>query len=147
MVHPDNQYSTTCLPSMIEKVKQGADLVIGSRMASARKNGMPWWKYISNRFLTFLQNLILGTRLSEFHSGLRAYNAKALRSIPYNNFSDDFVFDSEMIVSMRAHNFSITEVETECFYNETVSSISFQRSLIYGCATLKTLLKYLLSRG
>jgi glycosyltransferase involved in cell wall biosynthesis len=142
MVHPDNQYTTACLPDMISKIEKGASLVIGTRMQTARKNRMPLWKYASNRLLTTLQNITFGTSLSEFHSGLRAYDTKALRMLPYHGFSDDFVFDSEMIASMRAYGFSIQEVPTECFYNDSVSSINFQRSLSYGMSTLKTLLLY-----
>jgi glycosyltransferase involved in cell wall biosynthesis len=143
MVHPDNQYSTTCIPEMISKIEHGAHLVIGSRMKTALKNHMPWWKYVSNRFLTITENLILGTHLSEFHSGLRAYNAHTLAAIPFQTFSDDFVFDSEMIACMRAHGYTISEVDTECFYNDNVSSINFHRSLRYGFETIKTLAKYL----
>ncbi|MBA3706514.1 MAG: glycosyltransferase family 2 protein, partial [Bacteroidetes bacterium] len=143
MVHPDNQYSTDCIPEMIKKINNGSHLVIGSRMKTALKNHMPFWKYVSNRFLTVIQNFVFKTNLSEFHSGLRAYNAHTLKTIPYQMFSNDFVFDSEMIACIQAYGYSITEVDTECFYNDTVSSINLRRSIRYGLETLKTLLKYM----
>ncbi len=142
MVHPDNQYTTDCLPEMVAKIEGGAGLVIGTRMKTALKNRMPWWKYLSNRFLTFLQNRTFRTNLSEFHSGLRGYDARSLASLPYRGFSDDFVFDSEVIANMRGRGYSIEEVPTECYYNKDVSSINFARSVTYGLQTLKTLLRY-----
>ena len=142
MVHPDNQYETPRLPEMIEMIRSGkADMVLGSRMTTARKNGMPWWRLLSNRFLTILQNKAFGTHLSEFHSGLRAYRASLLASIDYHSFSDDFVFDSQMIAAIIAHNYKIGEVEVECIYHDEVSSINFGRSVKYGLETLKTLFK------
>jgi len=147
MVHPDNQYNTSCLPEMIAQISNGqASFVMGSRIKSARKYGMPMWKYVSNRILTFFQNIVLRTKLSEFHSGLRAYDARILRTIPYNSFSDDFVFDAEMITCWRAYNHNIGEVDTECYYTDEVSSINFRRSVTYGLQTLQTLLKYTLKK-
>ena len=143
MVHPDNQYDASCLPEMINLIRNhGADFVIGSRIKSARQNGMPNYKYISNRGLTFLQNLIYSTKLSEFHSGLRAYRVETLRNIPYNNFSDDFVFDSEVIAWIIAHRLAIAETDTICIYHKDSSSINFRRSFKYGIETLRVLKNY-----
>ncbi len=143
MVHPDNQYDTSRIPEMIEMVRTGAaDMVLGNRMETALKNKMPWWKYVGNRFLTSIQNKIFNTHLSEFHSGLRAYNAKALRRAPLQTFSDDFVFDSEVIAWFLANGHRVREVPVECYYNTDVSSVGFTRSAVYGCATLRTLIRY-----
>lgn len=143
MVHPDNQYDTKCVPEMIELIEKGeADIVLGSRMQSALANGMPWWKYASNRFLTFVQNLIFCTSMSEFHSGLRAYRAEIFSKIPYRNFSNGFVFDSEVIAWLLTHRYRVGEVPTNCYYVEGVSSIGLWQSLKYGIATILTILKY-----
>ncbi len=146
MVHPDNQYTTSNLPKMIEKIERGAAMVMGTRMDTALKNKMPYWKYVCNRFLSSVQNFVFGTNLSEFHSGLRAYDANELRDIPYQAFSDDFVFDSEMIADILRRGKKIDEVPVECFYNNEVSSINFRRSFKYGLETLRTLLSYKLGR-
>lgn len=144
MVHPDNQYNTSRISEMIGIVKRGeADLVLGSRMATARTHGMPWWKYCGNRFLTFFQNRIFKTHFSEFHSGLRVYDAHALARMPWHTFSDNFVFDSETIAWFLANGYGIREVPTECYYNEKASSLNFCRSVVYGLATLVTLLRFL----
>ncbi len=143
MVHPDNQYDTACLPKMIDLIQnRGVDFVIGSRIKSAKQYGMPIWKYMSNRVLTMIQNLVYSTKLSEFHSGLRAFRSETLRKIPYNKFSDDFVFDSEIIAWILAHRFSIAETDTICNYHKESSSINFRRSLKYGIETLKVLNNY-----
>ena len=147
MVHPDNQYNTQCLPQMIELIRGGGmDLVLGNRMNTARINNMPWWKYVGNSLLTFFQNVIFGARLSEFHSGLRVYNASVLAKMPFKEFSDDFVFDSEVIAWFFAQRLRVGEVSTECYYNEEVSSINLQRSVRYGLSTLHTLYKYMTGR-
>ena len=144
MVHPDNQYNTSRISDMIDLVRNGdADLVLGSRMATALTNKMPLWKYVGNRFLTRLQNWVFKTQLSEFHSGLRAYNATLLSRMPIETFSDDFVFDAEVIAWCRAHSYRVGEISTECYYNDTVSSVNFRRSIEYGFATLSTLIRYI----
>lgn len=144
MVHPDNQYNTSGLPEMIAMVQRGeTDMVLGSRMKTALKNKMPWWKYCGNRFLTVLQNAVFGTRLSEFHSGLRIYRADVLRAMPYQTFSDRFVFDSEVIAWLIANGHRLREYPTECYYNDSVSSVSFKNSVVYGFATLRVLIHYL----
>lgn len=144
MVHPDNQYDTANLGEMISLVRNGTyAMVIGSRMNNACKNGMPWWKFIGNRFLTCIQNGVFGTHLSEFHSGLRAYNAEILKRTPFDGFSDSFGFDSEMIAWFRAHNFAIGEIPVDSFYSDRSSSVNFFGSVRYGFFTLGTLVRYI----
>jgi len=146
MVHPDNQYDTSCLPEMMNHLKNGADMVLATRMKTARSNNMPWWKYWSNRFLTIIQNKIYKQKISEYHTGLRAYNARLLKSMPFEAFSDDFVFDSETIAWTIANNYQIKEVDTHCRYTTEASSINFRRSLLYGLSTLLVLLRFKLGR-
>ncbi|HUD03205.1 MAG TPA: glycosyltransferase family 2 protein [Patescibacteria group bacterium] len=142
MVHPDNQYNTDCIPEMIKCIENGADLVLGSRMETARQNGMPWWKFLSNRLLSTIQNQIYGQHMSEYHSGLRAYNIKLLQMMPYNKFSNDFVFDSQVIAWTIANDFHIDEVKTNCYYSEDASSVGVRASLRYGFATMGVLWKF-----
>ena len=136
MVHPDNQYNTDCMPEMIKHIKNGADLVLGSRMQTARQNGMPWWRFLSNRLLSTIQSWAYSAHMSGYHSGLRAYSTELLQAMPYEKFSNDFVFDSQIIAWAVANGFHIDEVNTECYYTEEVSSIGFMPSLRYGIATL-----------
>lgn len=143
MVHPDNQYDTTMVSEMLGVIGRGeADFVLGSRMQTALQNGMPYWKYTANRFLTWLQNLVFRSDLSEFHSGLRVYRADIFRDMPFETFSDHFVFDSEVIAWCFANKHAITEVPTVCRYTDDVSSIGLWASIRYGCATLWVLVKY-----
>ena len=151
MVHPDNQYDATSIPRMIKPILEGeADLVLGSRLlwgrTSALKGGMPVWKYISNRFLTLTENIVLGTNLSEMHTGLRAYSRKLLTTIPFLLNSDDFVFDTEVIAETVAFGFRIAEVPVPTRYFPEASSVNFKRSAIYGLATLNVMLKFVLDR-
>ncbi len=147
MVHPDNQYDATRIPSMIQPIIDGkADLVMGSRLLGGRaetlQGGMPIWKYISNRFLTTVENLALGTHLSEAHTGFRAYSRKLLLTIPFLLNSDDFVFDSEVIAQTVAFGFKIAEVPVPTRYFPEASSVNFRRSVIYGFSTLNVARKY-----
>lgn len=151
MVHPDNQYDATRIPEMIKPIVQGrADLVLGSRLLGGRaatlQGGMPVWKYISNRFLTAVENLSLGTHLSEAHTGFRAYSRKLLTTIPFLLNSDDFVFDSEVIAETVAFGFKIAEVPVPTRYFPEASSVSFRRSVIYGLATLNVARKFWLNK-
>jgi len=151
MVHPDNQYDATRLQSMIQPIVDGkADLVLGSRLLEGRnatlKGGMPIWKYVSNRFLTTVENLALGTNLSEAHTGFRAYSRKLLSTIPFLLNSDDFVFDSEVIAQSVAFGFKIAEVPVPTRYFPEASSVNFRRSVIYGLSTLNVARKYVLHR-
>lgn len=145
MVHPDNQYDTACIPEMVAMIENDPSigLVMGSRMESALKNNMPWWKYISNRFLTGCENSVFRTRLSEFHSGLRAYRASVFADMPYEKFSEGFVFDTEIIAWLVANDWNIGEVSTNCYYTAESSSLGMAGSIKYGLLTLGTLGKYL----
>lgn len=143
MIHPDFQYDPAYVPQMIEPIIRGeADIVFGSRFLNTdpRQGGMVWWRYWGNRFLTTMQNARLGTRLSEGHSGYRAYHRRALTSIPFQQFSDNFVFDAEMIVAAARMGAVIKEVPIPTRYTSESSSIPFLKSVKYGLATLKTLL-------
>lgn len=143
MIHPDFQYDPTKVPQMTAPLHAGtADMVMGSRFLAGnpRREGMAWWRYYGNRLLTGLQNAVLRTRLSECHSGYRAYSRSLLLSIPYSGFSDDFSFDSQMIAAVARRRMRIAEVPIPVRYAFDSSSISFGKSLRYGVATLKTLL-------
>ena len=149
MLHPDYQYDPKLIPNMIVPILEGrADLVLGSRLldGKALEGGMPRYKYISNRFLTTAENIVLSQRLSEMHTGYRAYTRKLLETIPFINNSDNFVFDTEVIVQTVAFGFRIAEVGVPAVYNEEASSISFLPSVFYGFSTLSTLAKYLLQK-
>lgn len=143
MIHPDFQYDPSYVPQMIEPIVEGkADLVMGSRFLNSdpRAGGMVWWRYWGNRFLTTMQNWVLETKLSEGHSGYRAYSRKLLATIPYQEFSDDFVFDSQMLVAVARRRLPIAEVTIPTRYTQESSSISFPASVRYGLATLRSLL-------
>jgi glycosyltransferase involved in cell wall biosynthesis len=151
MLHPDNQYDATRIPTMIAPILEGkADLVLGSRLLNGRsatlQGGMPLWKYVSNRFLTIVENFALGTDLSEAHTGFRAYSRRLLTTIPFLLNSDDFVFDSEVIAQTVAFGFKIAEVPVPTRYFPEASSVNFQRSVIYGLATLNVSRKVWLHR-
>jgi len=149
MLHPDNQYDATRIPELIEPIRRGQfDMMIGSRFLGkdTLEGGMPRYKYIGNRFLTWAENLVLRQNLSEYHSGFRAYSRKFLTTIPFLLNSDDFVFDSEVLAQATAFNFKIGEIAIPTRYFEEASSIGFKRSVVYGLSTLWTLWKYLLYR-
>jgi glycosyltransferase involved in cell wall biosynthesis len=143
MIHPDNQYDASAIPSMVGRVKGGAALVLGTRMSTALKNGMPMWKYLANRALSFIQNAVFGSALSEFHSGLRAYDADIFLKMPYLTFSDDFDFDSEVIAWCMANHLIVEEVPAECRYTAEASSVGLGASIRYGLATLRVLYDFL----
>lgn len=146
MIHPDYQYDATKIPQMIEPMINGkADAVFGSRIlgGGALKGGMPIYKYISNKFLTFCENLVLGLGLSEYHTGLRAYTKKVLETIPRQDFSDGFLFDTEIIVQLKMYNFRISEIPIETRYFKEASQVRFFAGCKYGMGTLMTLVKYL----
>jgi glycosyltransferase involved in cell wall biosynthesis len=139
MVHPDYQYDPRLVTAMAAMVSSGIyDAVLGSRIGSARAGGMPWWKYAANRFLTGVQNLLMGTRLTEFHTGYRAFSCRALRALPLLANSDDFVFDNQMIAQLVAGGFRIGEITCPTKYFPEASSINLQRSMIYGLGVLRT---------
>lgn len=144
MIHPDFQYDPSYVPQMIAPIaKQQADFVLGSRFLNhnPRKSGMIWWRYWGNRLLTTLQNLVLHTHLNEGHSGYRAYSREVLSTIPFDTFSDDFVFDSQMLAAAARRGFRLTEVPIPTRYTQKSSSISFKTSVRYGLKTLQTLIR------
>lgn len=145
MIHPDFQYDPTYVPHLIAPLKNNqADMVMGSRFLhnDPRQSGMVWWRYWGNRFLTTMQNLALKIHLSEGHSGYRAYTRQLLENIPYQTFSDNFVFDSQLLVAVAQQHFRITEVPIPTRYTSDSSSLSFQGSVRYGFSTLQTLLPH-----
>jgi glycosyltransferase involved in cell wall biosynthesis len=141
MVHPDYQYTPALVPAMAGMVASGVyDMVLGSRIlgAGALKGGMPLYKYIANRFLTAFQNLFLGVKLSEYHTGFRAFSRELLETLPLLENSDDFVFDNQMIAQAVMFGFSIGEISCPTKYFEDASSINFKRSVKYGLGVLAT---------
>ena len=141
MVHPDYQYSPTLVPAIAGMVASGAyDMALGSRIlgTGALKGGMPLYKYIANRILTAGQNLFLGVKLSEYHTGFRAFSRKLLETLPLLENSDDFVFDNQMIAQAVMFGFQIGEISCPTRYFEEASSINFRRSVKYGLGVLST---------
>ncbi len=149
MVHPDYQYSPRLITAMASMVvSEHYDLVLGSRVLGGRalKGGMPLYKYISNRFLTLAENLALGVKLSEYHTGFRAFSRKVLETLPLEADSDDFVFDNEMLAQAVYFGYRIGEISCPTRYFEDASSINFRRSVKYGLGVLSTSLKFLLQK-
>lgn len=148
MIHPDYQYDSSMTQELIRPLQDGwVDIMLGNRIRTRREaleKGMPLYKYISNRLLTTIENIILGTNLGEFHTGFRAYKASVLKSLPYKNFSDNFVFDQEFLVSAVYLGFRIGEISIPVRYFDDASSISFKNSVVYGIHTLLVCTKYLL---
>ena len=141
MVHPDYQYTPSLVPAMAGMVASGVyDMVLGSRIlgAGALKGGMPLYKYISNRFLTAFQNIFLGVKLSEYHTGFRAFSRELLETLPLLENSDDFVFDNQMVAQAVMFGFRIGEISCPTKYFEEASSINFRRSVEYGFGVLGT---------
>ena len=149
MLHPDYQYDATRIPALVEPILRGdADLMLGSRfLGDPRAGGMPGWKFVSNRFLTGLENRAFGLRLSEYHTGFRAYSRRLLETIPYHRNSDDFVFDQELVAQVvAAGGFRIGEIAVPTRYFEEESSVGFRRSVVYGLSTLRVVARFLLHR-
>ena len=141
MVHPDYQYTPLLVPAMAGMVASGVyDMVLASRIlgAGALKGGMPFYKYVSNRLLTAFQNLFLGVKLSEYHTGFRAFSRELLQTLPLLENSDDFVFDNQMIAQAVMFGFKIGEISCPTKYFEEASSINFKRSVQYGLGVLAT---------
>ena len=141
MVHPDYQYTPSLVPAMAGMVASGIyDMVLGSRIlgAGALKGGMPFYKYVANRLLTAFQNLFLGVKLSEYHTGFRAFSRQLLETLPLLENSDDFVFDNQMIAQAVMFGFRIGEISCPTKYFEEASSINFKRSVKYGLEVLRT---------
>jgi len=149
MVHPDYQYTPKLLPAMVSLIGNDLyDCVIGSRILGgrARESGMPTWKYIANRGLTFAQNILMGSKLTEFHTGYRAFSRQVLLTLPLEENSDDFVFDNQMLSQVIYFGFRIGEVSCPTKYFAEASSINFRRSCVYGLGCLKTATLFRLNR-
>jgi glycosyltransferase involved in cell wall biosynthesis len=150
MLHPDGQYDPQIIPDMIAAIWQGkGDFVLGSRFlppTSALRGGMPAYKYWANRFLTAVENFVMGTQLSECHTGYRAYSRRLLETVPFLRNSNDFVFDTEMIFQSHHFGFTFAEVPVSTRYFNEASSISLRGSLVYGLKTLWVSTRYLLHR-
>lgn len=149
MVHPDYQYDPTLLPEIIRPIENGeADVVLGSRLLGGHpmKQGMPWWKYVSNRFLTALENAVFGLRLAEYHTGYRAYRREALEAVNAEMNSDNFIFDQEIIAQFVEVKLRIAEVPVPTRYFPAASSASFLQSSLYGVSILWLLWRFLLHR-
>lgn len=149
MLHPDYQYTPKLIHSMAFLIANGVyEVVLGSRILGrgALKGGMPRYKYIFNRLLTFIQNTLMHQKLSEYHTGYRAFSRKVLESVNYMANSDDFVFDNQMLAQIFYKGFEIAEVTCPTKYFEEASSINFKRSVKYGLGVLMTSIKYLLAK-
>ena len=149
MVHPDSQYTPKLIPAMASLIAAGLyPCVLGSRILGgyALRGGMPWWKYASNRFLTAAENLLLGAKLSEYHTGYRAFSREILERLPLAGNSDDFVFDNQMLAQILWAGFTIAEISCPTRYFAEASSINFRRSVSYGFGCLATGLRFRLAR-
>ncbi len=149
MLHPDYQYTPKLIPSMVNIIgEQLYPVVLGSRILGkgALRGGMPVYKYLANRLLTFVQNAMIGYKLSEYHTGYRAFSAEVLRAINYNANSDDFVFDNEMLSQIIYRGYDIAEITCPTKYFEEASSINFRRSMRYGMGVLRVSLVHRLSK-
>lgn len=149
MLHPDYQYTPLLITAMASLIAEGVfDCVLGSRIlgVGALKGGMPIYKYFSNRFLTLVQNWLVAHKLSEYHTGYRAYRANLLKALPLDQNSDDFVFDNQILAQIIYGGYSIGEIACPTRYEPESSSINFQRSMMYGLGVLKTSLMFRLNR-
>lgn len=149
MLHPDYQYTPKLITAMASMIGNGLyDVVLGSRIlgTGALRGGMPLYKYISNRFLTFVENLLLGYKLAEYHTGYRAFSRRLLESMPLNVNSDDFVFDNQMLAQAIYWGFHIGEVTCPTKYFPEASSINFKRSIKYGLGVLSTAIRFRLAK-
>jgi glycosyltransferase involved in cell wall biosynthesis len=145
MVHPDYQYTPKLIPAMVSMIANGLHpCVLGSRILGgyALAGGMPWWKYLSNRFLTAAQNALIGAKLSEYHTGYRAYSRELLQSMHLDNLSNDFLFDNQFLAQIIWRGHTIGEVSCPTKYFSEASSINFRRSLKYGFGCLRIALQF-----
>ena len=151
MLHPDYQYTPKLITAMVSLIANGLfEVVLGSRIlgTGALKGGMPRYKYVSNRVLTFFQNLLNGRKLSEYHTGYRAYSQSVLRKIPFQTNSDDFIFDNEVLSQIIYAKYMIGEITCPARYEESSSSINFGRSVIYGLGVVRvSIMHWLQHRG
>ncbi len=149
MVHPDYQYTPRLIPAMVSMIANGLyPCVIGSRILGnqAMRGGMPGWKYVANRVLTLAENLLLGAKLSEYHTGYRAFSRDVLTKVRWQQNSDDFVFDNQMLAQVLWHGFTVAEVSCPTKYFPEASSINFRRSVKYGLGCLATAVEFRLAR-
>jgi len=150
MIHPDYQYDSRLAGEIIRPIIDGRfDIVLGSRIRTRKEvleGGMPMYKYVGNRILTVFQNIVLGQNLSEYHTGFRAYDKKVLVKLPFHKFSDDFVFDQQILISAIRENYKIGEVSVPVRYFPDSSSINFQRSVKYGLSILVALTIFILDQ-
>jgi glycosyltransferase involved in cell wall biosynthesis len=151
MLHPDGQYDPAVIPDLVAPIAAGeADLVLGSRMlvpGAARAGRMPWYRYIYKKFLTAVENLALGTRFSELHTGYRAYSRRFLETVPFLRNSDDFLFDTQVISQAVAFGQRVAEVPIQTRYFAEASSTSMRANIRYGLGTLWTMVRYRLHRS
>jgi len=150
MVHPDYQYTPLLIPAMVSLIGSGLyDCVLGSRIlgGQALAGGMPLWKYVANRGLTWFENLLIGAKLSEYHTGYRAFSRRLLERVPLEENSDDFVFDNQMLAQIHWLGYTIAEITCPTKYFAEASSINLRRSITYGFGCLRTALEYRLARA
>lgn len=149
MIHPDYQYTPKLMPAMVSIIASGLhSCVLGSRILGgyALQGGMPVWKYVSNRALTFAENILLGAKLSEYHTGYRAFSKEILLKLALADNSDDFVFDNQMLAQILWHGFTIAEISCPTSYSPEASSINFRRSVQYGLGCLGTAVVFRLAK-
>jgi len=150
MVHPDYQYDPKFLKYLLPPIIDGAfDIMLATRIRTRKdtlKNGMPLYKYLSNRFLTITENLVLGLSLSEYHTGFRAFRREVLTKLKFNQLSNDFVFDQQILIAAHLLGFTIGEIYNPAYYREDSSSVNFRNSIKYGLETLISLYHYLFNK-
>lgn len=149
MLHPDYQYTPLLIPAMVAMIGNGLyHCVLGSRILGgyALRGGMPLWRYVANRFLTLVENILLGAKLSEFHTGYRAFSRELLERLDIDHNSDDFVFDNQMLAQILWHGYGIAEITCPTTYGPQSSSINFRRSIVYGVGCLVTAAKFRLAK-
>jgi glycosyltransferase involved in cell wall biosynthesis len=149
MVHPDYQYTPRLIPAMAALIGNGLyHCVLGSRVLGrgALKGGMPVWKYFSNRVLTFIENVLLGAKLSEYHTGYRGFSRELLEQLPLGENSDDFVFDNQMLAQILWMGYTVAEISCPTKYFPEASSINFRRSVVYGFGCLGTAVRFRLAK-
>jgi glycosyltransferase involved in cell wall biosynthesis len=149
MIHPDYQYTPKLIPAFVSMIGSGLyHCVIGSRILGGRaiRGGMPVWKYVANRALTFFENIVMGAKLSEYHTGYRGFSRKLLEKIPFDRNSDEFVFDNQMLAQILWFGYTIAEVSCPTKYFLEASSINFPKSVRYGFGCLATALEYRMAR-
>lgn len=151
MIHPDYQYDSSLTAEMVRPILEGRfDVMLGSRIrtrSEALAGGMPLYKYLANRVLTLIENLILGQNLTEYHTGFRAFSSSILKKLPFHSYSDNFVFDSQILFGAIAEKARVGEVAVPVRYFPEASSINFVRSSVYGLSILRDLVIYVFSRG